>query len=623
MKPNYYLLITFLLAFFLRLYHVDTMALRADEASVVILSAEEPRAILQNFTASDPRPPLYHLLLHYWMPFAGASELAARFPTIVAGVLIVALVYLLAQTLSAQKSLANITAFLAAINPALVWDAQDVHMSAFLVLFSTASFLCFLRRRWLIYAIFSALALFSHYLAAFILLAQGALVAIDFFQRRLAPRDILRWLASQLLILVLILPWLAWVSPFLASFHTEFFPPATLPEILTRAFVSFAVGRTDARLMPIMVEPLVGNLFAFGFLALFVVGLTRRESATHFPKCAALSLLIYLLVPLIAFFIFSSVRFPIFDERYVLYLIPAFVVIVARGVATVRSRPVAIAALAFITLASANSLHNYYDLPAFAKSPDWHSFVRALKADAQRGDVLIQNYPDPALPYYLNNALPRVLLPRTNADGARTIAEDLSRLSARFDRLWLQPAPYAEWDTEGLVAQWLARHAREIRTEHYRGVDLQLFLPARIAMTRARSVAATVGDRVRLIAYEFDDAPARANESRRLVLYWETTATLERDYTVFVHLYAEDGRLVGQTDNAPVTGTFPTRAWDANEIVVDAYDVRVPPEMPAGAYRLMAGMYDTASLERLRAVDVRGQRYAEDRIPLTNLILTR
>jgi hypothetical protein len=141
-------------------------------------------------------------------------------------------------------------------------------------------------------------------------------------------------------------------------------------------------------------------------------------------------------------------------------------------------------------------------------------------------------------------------------------------------------------------------------------------------VTRARSIGATVGERVRLLAYEFDDAPLRAGESRRLVLYWESTAALDRDYTVFVHLYAEESALVWQADNAPVGGTFPTRAWNVNEIVVDSYEVRAPREMIAGAYRLMTGMYDAGSLERLKAMDARGQRYAEDRIPLAEIRVT-
>ena len=88
-----WLVVILALSFGLRLYQIGQMSLRADEATNVVLAAQNPPDIIRPFITEDPHLPLYHLLLHFWMLLAGQSELAVRFITIFAGVLTVALTY--------------------------------------------------------------------------------------------------------------------------------------------------------------------------------------------------------------------------------------------------------------------------------------------------------------------------------------------------------------------------------------------------------------------------------------------------------------------------------------------------------------------------------------------------
>ena len=105
----------------------------------------------------------------------------------------------------------------------------------------------------------------------------------------------------------------------------------TLPEMLQRSLVAFSVGRLDGRLMPPMVDPVTGNLFGLFFLMIFLVGLVGQDRQNWSGRVA---LVVYLSVPLVALYLFSMWRFPIYDERYVLFLIPAFVLVLARGLAS-------------------------------------------------------------------------------------------------------------------------------------------------------------------------------------------------------------------------------------------------------------------------------------------------
>jgi hypothetical protein len=84
-----------------------------------------------------------------------------------------------------------------------------------------------------------------------------------------------------------------------------------------------------------------------------------------------------------------------------------------------------------------------------------------------------------------------------------------------------------------------------------------------------------------------------------VTLYWRTPAPPAQDYTVFVQLLNEAGQLVAQKDNPPGQGLYPTSAWVADQIFADPYPIALPSALPAGSYRLIAGMYLYPSLERL------------------------
>jgi hypothetical protein len=608
-----------LVAFVLRLYQTSAMALRADEATNVFLAAQNPADIIRPFITEDPHLPLYHIILHYWMLVAGQSELAVRFPTVFAGILIVALTVALSNTVFPnRRDIALFGALFAAINPYLIWDAQDAYMYSFLTALTLGSWIALLRAlepgaslaAWTKYVVAGALGLYFHYLAGLVWTAQGVLWLYMIWTRAISRRSSLAWVVAQAAIVLLFVPWLVLAVPLLSGFNLAFFAPTDLVGMLTRSFIAFSVGRAESSLMPPMVEPSIGGWLALGFFAIFLLGLVQGNQDVR----GRLVLGISLFVPLLALYLFSILRFPIFDERYVLFLIPAFMLLLARGFTRLGNRWLAAGALLFMILASAHSLYDYFYVPAFAKSPDWQSFMQRLSAESRSGDVLIQNYPDPALPYYLQNRVPRVLLPRSSSDPATAIDADLDRLTGKFERVWLQPSPGATWDGDGLVATWLDRHALLSRAYDFRGLRLVLYLPASTALRGARPVDALFAGRIRLVAFDWDAL------NLRVVLYWQAVARVPRDATVFVHLYDRDGKLWSQQDNSPVHGTFPMSQWEPNEIVVDVYDLHLPGDLPPGEYELMVGMYDGQDLRRLDVVSQ--ESVPENRVLLTQLHLS-
>lgn len=101
-----------------------------------------------------------------------------------------------------------------------------------------------------------------------------------------------------------------------------------------------------------------------------------------------------------------------------------------------------------------------------------------------------------------------------------------------------------------------------------------------------KSFAATFGDSIRLDGY------TACNDM--LTLYWQSTGTPGRDYTVFVHAFDQQGNLIGQSD-APVS--YPTAFWDAGEQILDMHPITGLGNVAS----IGMGLYDSLSGDRLPA----------------------
>ena len=98
-----------------------------------------------------------------------------------------------------------------------------------------------------------------------------------------------------------------------------------------------------------------------------------------------------------------------------------------------------------------------------------------------------------------------------------------------------------------------------------------------------------------------DDLPAtlQPGDTVNLRLVWRADAKQSADYTVFVHLLDVNGQIVAQHDRAPENGFYATSQWHVGETVADDYALVLPETLAPGAKRLVAGLYDPATGQRL------------------------
>jgi hypothetical protein len=87
-------------------------------------------------------------------------------------------------------------------------------------------------------------------------------------------------------------------------------------------------------------------------------------------------------------------------------------------------------------------------------------------------------------------------------------------------------------------------------------------------------------------------------DSLEISYQWRAMGATLRPYAVFNHLLDESGQLVAQADGWPVNGQWPPTCWRSGDLIVDPYRLDLA-GLPPGQYRLVMGLYDAATDQRL------------------------
>ena len=131
-------------------------------------------------------------------------------------------------------------------------------------------------------------------------------------------------------------------------------------------------------------------------------------------------------------------------------------------------------------------------------------------------------------------------------------------------------------------------------------------------------VDAKLGEAITLVGYDLSPPTIQQTDSFTVTLVWRAAASLETDYTAFVHLMDKNGALVAQDDDQPLSGEYPTSFWAAGDVIRDPHPLALdaPVSLDASDYTLVVGMYHPQTGERLPAYDDQGARLKDDTITL-------
>lgn len=103
----------------------------------------------------------------------------------------------------------------------------------------------------------------------------------------------------------------------------------------------------------------------------------------------------------------------------------------------------------------------------------------------------------------------------------------------------------------------------------------------------------TFGDRMCLLGYDLEATETRPGGTLALTLYWQSTAPMSRDWSVFVHLLDEFDLPVAQRDMYPGQGLYSTSLWPVGETIASRYVLRLGETVYAPSVaKLEVGLYD-------------------------------
>ncbi|MGD8462313.1 MAG: glycosyltransferase family 39 protein [Anaerolineae bacterium] len=181
------------------------------------------------------------------------------------------------------------------------------------------------------------------------------------------------------------------------------------------------------------------------------------------------------------------------------------------------------------------------------------------------------------------------------------IRSDLTEILRDYRRVFILWGEAPSGEAEGFIEPWLNQHAYRALDEWFGSLRLALYgTTERPPVEQPTQMSgARLGEQIELTGIDLADETLAPGDIVPLTLFWRTHGPIPNDLKVFVHLLDAQGQLVAQRDSQPAGGLRPTSTWTKDEVIVDRYGVLLPGDLPAGEYRLIAGMYRPASGERL------------------------
>ena len=167
-----------------------------DEAISVHQARLSLHGLFHTLYYSDRQPPLYDLVLWVTIKAFGHGEFAIRLPTLIAGTLVIPVVFELGRELYDRRT-GLVAAGFTAVCPLLIWYSQEVRMYMFAVLFGLLALLTQLRvvrhatmGNWAAYILATAALLWSHYFGILLIAVQQVVFVGVLIQGRRDGRNI-------------------------------------------------------------------------------------------------------------------------------------------------------------------------------------------------------------------------------------------------------------------------------------------------------------------------------------------------------------------------------------------------------------------------------------------------
>jgi mannosyltransferase len=459
----------------LRFFRLGTKSFWLDEATSAILAQVERHVFVGAVIHRQANMVLYYTLLRGWIRLGG-SEFVIRCLSVVAGVAAIPAIYLLGTRLFGPKA-GRIAALLLSVHAFHIRYSQEARAYSLFMLLAILSSLFFLRsleqpsrKNWAAYVLLSTLMVYAQVFGGWVLLAQWASL--------LFRRSEIRWkqfLYSAVVICFLIAP-LAYCLLFLSDRSQLYW--LTKPTL--QDLYKFSLDMTGDG----------GPSLLLAYLALVLAGiasgisLRSRAATTDIWKyCFLLS---WLILP-IALLLLISLRWPMFEPRFLIACVPPLLLLVAGALARIRSQVFFSAALMTVLALSLSGLYPYYRGRADTEhTDDWRDATRYVLAQARAGDAVLFSYSEERLAFdeyrrrfHVTDSPVHEFPEQTDFElltlrPSRPSPELLGSIAASYRRVWVVSAFQPNRASRPAEAA-LAAHYREHEGRSFGFVNSELF----------------------------------------------------------------------------------------------------------------------------------------------------
>jgi hypothetical protein len=355
--------------------------------------ADRPLSEIPLALRKDGSPPLYYMLLHFWLDVAGDSEAGVRALSLMFALLAVPVAWWAGRVVWGSARAGWFAAVLMAFNPFLAQYAQEARMYSLVALLAIPATVCFLRayaldeprrRPWIAgFAVSVAVALYTHNWPIFFMVAAAAAWALLWWlasgrRRRELVRDGLLGFGGAF---VLYLPWVP--TTLYQAAHTGA-PWSDAPAFDSLLGVpGVLLGR-----MPQIVLLICAGAGLFALL--------RARPLGPRGRAAAALLVLAVLTPALAWAM--SQFSPAWANRYLAVALGPFLLLAAGGLASARR--LGIVGLALVVIMWAQ------DAAPVEKS-NVRAITHAVEPSLAPGDLVVSTQPEtvPVLSYYLPEGL--------------------------------------------------------------------------------------------------------------------------------------------------------------------------------------------------------------------------
>ena len=420
---NLLLLLIFLLGLFLRVCYLGAESMWFDEVYSIGMSHLSPINIVKEiFRQHENNPPLYYVLLHYWIIIFGDSEFASRMLSVIPGSLSVLLIYKFGKELF-NKNAGLIAALIMAVSVFQIKYSQEARTYSLIVFLALLSNYFFFRllsahkfKFMLGYILTSALLIYDHYYWVFYIAAQNIYVFSKLLVNvRGGWPGFKWWILLQLTLVVISLPELIMLSGAYAL-RGGFWIERPNINAIVDPLLRFSGSIPLLILFFVLSVNVILNAFGINSKSAFNEVFSRLRGFTQnlaFSEVDRVYLLVVLLfTPIILPFIVSRNFTSIYGARYMIGASSILYILVAAGIDKLGLNKAKIFVVILIVCLSLIQVYRYYES---VEKHQWREAVNYIEENAPPGDLIIV-YPDyelGSLEYYLKrNDLKTMTLPQ-------------------------------------------------------------------------------------------------------------------------------------------------------------------------------------------------------------------